>query len=344
MNGIEQENKTMNGIEQENKTMNGIEQENKTMNRLGISRFLVVLMVLFGLAHGAVAQHVINDTALTFLTTGEGVSTSGGDISLDINGTPQVTLRGGNTFLGLGTTLPSQRMHLYSATTGSTRMRIETLEGYIDLFTNDGHLQVLTNGTSRMIVRGGTGRVGIGTVSPTKMLDVVGDGKFSGDATFGGNATVGDIMSAAVVEIRGTGNDLAESFKVNAEAKKITSGMVVSIDPKNPGEMILSEGSFDRKVAGIISGAGDLHAGIHLGDIRDASEGYHPVALTGRVWCHVDPNSPAITPGDFLTTAALPGHAAKVQDFASAQGAVIGKAMTATNKETGMVLVLVSLQ
>jgi len=217
-------------------------------------------------------------------------------------------------------------------------MRIETLEGYIDLFTNDGHLQVLTNGTSRMIIRGDSGRVGIGTSGPQKMLDVVGDGRFSTDLT------VGDVMSAAIVEIRGAGNDLAESFKVNAEAKKITSGMVVSIDPKNPGELILSEGSFDRKVAGIISGAGDLHAGIHLGDIRDASEGYHPVALTGRVWCHVDPNSPAIAPGDFLTTAALRGHAAKVQDFASAQGAIIGKAMTATNKETGMVLVLVSLQ
>jgi len=159
-----------------------------------------------------------------------------------------------------------------------------------------------------------------------------------------GDAIIGNTLSAAVVEIRGAGNDLAETFKVNNEIDAIKSGMIVSIDPKNPGEMTLSTSAYDRKVAGVISGAGDLHAGIHLGDTGKVSEGFHPVALTGRVWCHVAPTSSPIAPGDMLTTSAIPGHTMKVADYAKAQGSIIGKAMTSVNKETGMVLVLVSLQ
>jgi hypothetical protein len=70
-----------------------------------------------------------------------------------------------------------------------------------------------------------------------------------------------------------------------------------------------------------------------------------PVALTGRVWTYCDATERAVEPGDLLTTADQPGYALPVSDHARAQGAVIGKAMTALAKgETGMVLVLVNLQ
>jgi hypothetical protein len=45
-----------------------------------------------------------------------------------------------------------------------------------------------------------------------------------------------------------------------------------------------------------------------------------------------------------LTTSDMPGHAMKVRDHMRAQGAVIGKAMTALDEGTGYVLVLVTLQ
>lgn len=45
-----------------------------------------------------------------------------------------------------------------------------------------------------------------------------------------------------------------------------------------------------------------------------------------------------------MTTSETPGHAMKASDRDRAYGAVIGKAMSELNEETGLVLVLVNLQ
>jgi len=58
----------------------------------------------------------------------------------------------------------------------------------------------------------------------------------------------------------------------------------------------------------------------------------------------MDADQGAIRPGDLLTTSSTPGHGMKVTDHAQAQGAIIGKAMSALEKGKGLVLVLVSLQ
>ena len=69
------------------------------------------------------------------------------------------------------------------------------------------------------------------------------------------------------------------------------------------------------------------------------------MALSGRVWVYCDASAKAVQLGDFLTTAPKPGYAMPVIDRAKAEGAVIGKAMTALSQgEQGMVLVLVNLQ
>ena len=64
--------------------------------------------------------------------------------------------------------------------------------------------------------------------------------------------------------------------------------MIVSIDPKNPGELILSATEHDKKVAGIVSGAGGVKPGMLMGQRGTPADGKHPVALTGRVYCWVD--------------------------------------------------------
>jgi len=69
-----------------------------------------------------------------------------------------------------------------------------------------------------------------------------------------------------------------------------------------------------------------------------------PIALSGRVWVRCDAAEKPIAPGDLLTTSATPGLAMRVGDYARAQGAIIGKAMTALPGGEGLVLVLVSLQ
>jgi hypothetical protein len=97
-------------------------------------------------------------------------------------------------------------------------------------------------------------------------------------------------------------------------------------------------------VAGIVSGANDFPAGAVLGNLP-GHEDAPPIALSGRVYVLCDATMHAIEPGDLLTTADAPGHAMKVTDYPRAQGAIIGKAMSAlADGEKGLVLVLVNLQ
>lgn len=148
---------------------------------------------------------------------------------------------------------------------------------------------------------------------------------------------------ANVVEITG-GSDLSEHFDIAAGARAIEPGSVVSIDPSSPGDLQISTEAYDRKVAGIISGADGVKPGLLMGQKGTVADGEYPVALTGRVYCKVDASFGAIAPGDLLTTSPTPGHAMKVTDHGQSQGAILGKAMTALEAGQGTVLVLVSLQ
>jgi hypothetical protein len=124
---------------------------------------------------------------------------------------------------------------------------------------------------------------------------------------------------------------------------EIPKGSVVVIDKDHPGELKLSATAYDKTVAGIVSGANGINPGIALHQ-EGALEGGQNVALTGRVYVQADASNGAIEPGDLLTTSTTPGHAMKVTDYARAQGAILGKAMTTLDAGKGMVLVLVSLQ
>jgi hypothetical protein len=155
----------------------------------------------------------------------------------------------------------------------------------------------------------------------------------------GGNGRV----TTDVLEITG-GADLSERFDITVQEKPIEPGIVVSIDPRNPGKLLVSDAPYQRTVAGIVSGAGGVQPGMLMGQSGTAVDGAHPVALTGRVWAWCDAANGAIQPGDLLTTSATPGHAMKVRDFKRAQGDVLGKAMSSLAEGQGLVLVLVSLQ
>ncbi len=150
------------------------------------------------------------------------------------------------------------------------------------------------------------------------------------------------------------GADLSERFDIssNSDLKKyidqkemkIMPGMVVSIDPNNPGKLLVNTKAYDTKVAGIISGAGNVQTGMMMGQRGSVADGVYPVALTGRVYCFVDATDNPVRPGDLLTTSGTPGHAMKVIDYTKAQGAILGKAMSSLDKGKGLVLVLVTLQ
>jgi hypothetical protein len=151
-----------------------------------------------------------------------------------------------------------------------------------------------------------------------------------------------------VLQILG-GADFAEQFEVNeapeaGSSPQIQPGLVVAIDPNNPGKLVVSSHAYDRRVAGIISGAGGVKPGMMMSQAGSIADGNHPVALSGRVYCWADASNGPIEPGDLLTSSNLPGYAMKVTDHAKAQGAIIGKAMTGLKQGKGLVLVLVTLQ
>jgi hypothetical protein len=167
-------------------------------------------------------------------------------------------------------------------------------------------------------------------------LEVPGANPNNARFTFAAN---GD-LSVGSLTIRG-GADLAEPFQMSEE--KIPEGSVVVIDEANPGHLKQATFAYDTRVAGVVSGANGIKAGIALHQ-EGALEGGQNVALTGRVYVKADASFGAIEPGDLLTTSDTAGHAMKVTDHTKAQGAIIGKAMTALGDGQGMVLVLVSLQ
>ncbi|MEM7127435.1 MAG: hypothetical protein AAF702_13975 [Chloroflexota bacterium] len=161
-------------------------------------------------------------------------------------------------------------------------------------------------------------------------------------ARFDGNIVVSGAVETGTVAAT-AGADLAEHFAIQNDALT-EPGMVVVIDPENPGQLRLAEGAYDRKVAGIISGAGGIQPGISIGQAGTLSFGDVQVALAGTVYAWADATSGSIEPGDLLTTSNRLGHAMKVDDYGLAQGAILGKAMTSLEEGTGLVLVLVTLQ
>ncbi|HLG93287.1 MAG TPA: hypothetical protein VI546_00455 [candidate division Zixibacteria bacterium] len=161
------------------------------------------------------------------------------------------------------------------------------------------------------------------------------------DADWGGTG-FGRIVTSEL-QING-GADLSEQFDVKAKDGKLEPGMIVSIDTEHPGNLRVCRQAYDRRVAGIISGAGNVRPGMLMGQSGSGANGTHPVALTGRVYCWADASNGAIEPGDLLTTSDTPGSAMKVTDYGKAQGAIIGKAMGSLKEGKGLVLVLVNLQ
>jgi len=259
-----------------------------------------------------------------------------------------------------------------SKRSGTGKYDLEFFTGFNNQMTiaNSGNVGINTttpsetleiNGTSRidnhdMYLRAGTDQNhGFGYRATAAGLSI--DGPFiygwSGGALGGkspetvslkwdwqGNAWVSNNLSTATLTIRG-GSDLAEPFPVTGRA--VEPGTVMVIDKLHPGQLMPSDRPYDTRVAGIISGAGGIKAGLELQQEGVLDQG-QKVALSGRVYVQADASVGEIEPGDLLTTSGEPGCAMKVSDHARAQGAILGKAMTGLKDGKGLVLVLVTLQ
>ena len=316
---------------------NSVIYESSSKIGIGISGPDVELAV-DGVVRGA---YDANETEYVEMSHGgsNGYINWAGDGNLDFRfaSTTLATLEQSGDF-GIGTSTPSANLHLHSDA-GTFRMTNSNTgqdwnDGIQLSFWTGGSLNAVlwnrengffsfgTNNTERMRINA-SGDVGIGTTTPGKKLDVNGTTR------------------TEILEITG-GSDLAEPFATSGE-EPVEPGMVVVIDNRNPGQLKISGCAYDKRVAGVVSGAGGVKPGLTLSQQEKFGGGQH-VALTGRVYCWVDASFGAVEPGDRLTTSPTPGHAMKVADDTRAAGAVIGKAMTPLKQGRGLVLLLVQPQ
>jgi hypothetical protein len=195
---------------------------------------------------------------------------------------------------------------------------------------SEGIVGISTNGNG---VWGQTEGAGIGVLGSSKGgIGIYGKGGrlagfFEGDVEVTG-------------DIRLTNADCAEDFDVSG-AVKVEPGTVMVLG--NEGTLSESQQAYDKRVAGVISGAGDYKPGIVL-DKQQTPGNRQPIALLGKVFCKVDAQFGAIEVGDLLTTSPTPGHAMKASDPFKAFGAVIGKAMRPLTEGQGLIPILIAMQ
>jgi hypothetical protein len=127
--------------------------------------------------------------------------------------------------------------------------------------------------------------------------------------------------------------DCAEDFNIGADLS-VDPGTVMVLGEE--GALFSSLHAYDKRVAGVISGAGEYKPGIVL-DKQKSDRNRQPVALLGKVFCKVDAQYAAIVVGDLLTTSPTPGHAMKATDQIKAFGAVIGKALRPLSEGQGLI-------
>lgn len=227
--------------------------------------------------------------------------------------------------VGIGTNTPTNRLHIAGgspADANDAQLKISNTKGNFVLVGRASDYAFVQSHNREPLVLNPLGNnVGIGTTTPKERLDVNGNIRTTGDVQL-------------------SGADCAEDFDVE-NLQVLEPGMVMVIGEEN--KLLQCTDAYDKKVAGVLSGAGDYKPGIIL-DRQQSLERRMPLALSGKVFCKVDAQYSSICVGDLLTTSPTPGYAMKAVEPGKAFGAVIGKALRAFGEGQGMIPILIALQ
>jgi hypothetical protein len=135
--------------------------------------------------------------------------------------------------------------------------------------------------------------------------------------------------------------DAAEDFELAPEVAP-RPGTVMVLD--GDGRLRPCSSAYDRKVVGVIAGAGSCRPGIVLNRRAEAGAPRAPISIVGRAACHADARYGAIGVGDLLTSSPTAGCAMRASDAEQAFGAIIGKALTPLPAGSGLVEMVIGLQ
>jgi hypothetical protein len=199
-------------------------------------------------------------------------------------------------------------------------------------------------GTAKNPDHGGV--VGINTANGIAIFGQSGGiaGRFEGSVEVTGNSQMKNARFEGDVEVTGdirlTNADCAEDFDIGTGVT-VEPGTVMVLGEN--GCVVPSEQAYDKRVAGVVSGAGNYKPGILL-DKQVSARVRQPIGLLGKLYCKVDAHYGAISIGDLLTTSSTQGHAMRADEPGKAFGAVIGKAMQSFSEGRGLILILISGQ
>jgi hypothetical protein len=178
--------------------------------------------------------------------------------------------------------------------------------------------------------------------APTECIWIHADAENGGSGIHLRNQSAADtiILDGDKGDIILVNADCAEDFEI-IPGDQVEPGAVMAIN--DAGQLSQCTVPYDKRVAGVIAGAGDFRPGLVLGrTIKCANRA--PISLIGKVLCKADANYASIEVGDLLTTSATVGHAMKATDPMKSFGAVLGKALQPLKSGCNLIPILVSLQ
>jgi hypothetical protein len=136
------------------------------------------------------------------------------------------------------------------------------------------------------------------------------------------------------------GADCAEDFDIDG-CDLVEPGTVMVVGEN--GALSPCQSAYDKRVAGVVSGAGDFKPAIVL-DKQTTAINRQPIALLGKAYCKADASYGSIGVGDLLTSSPTQGYAMKAVDGLKAHGTIIGKALKPLDEGQDFIPILIALQ
>lgn len=222
-------------------------------------------------------------------------------------------------------------------------MFYDQLSGRVSLINTDAQNAAVSTTISERLTVLPNGKIGIGTTTPGKQLDILGTIRTSAVGSDIGGVVYPD-GTQQITAWTGVlcGGDYAEAVSGKGSRKAYEPGDVLVIGDGAEGEVEKSAEPYSTMVAGIFATKPGV-IGQREKLIKEAAEAI-PMAMVGIVPTKVTTENGPIHRGDLLVTSSSTGYAMKGTDRSRLVGAVIGKAMGSLDLGTGVIEVLVTLQ